>query len=117
MIDNIKTAKSIQIPQEHLGYFTFHGEGETDGKRKLKFCSTRSIERITYVKKSIDLYNKFLESFGNHKVSRFILHPDTINRKTSRHSQIEQLALSLSQIVDQISYVLNLEEEMHMAKC
>jgi hypothetical protein len=30
----------IQIPTSFKGYFTIHGEGETDGIRKIKFSST-----------------------------------------------------------------------------
>jgi hypothetical protein len=31
--------KKMQIPEEFKGYLTLHGEGETDGRRKILFSS------------------------------------------------------------------------------
>lgn len=39
----------------------------------------------------------------DHKVSRLVLHPDTLTIKTDRDTQIEMLACSLSEMAEKIN--------------
>jgi hypothetical protein len=102
IMEKIDTDKPIHIP-EYSGYFTFHGEGETDGKKRIKFCSPDNHERSTYIEHCINLYNRLLECLPNYKVSRLILHPDTLNKRSERNAQIDLLAYSLSELTDKIN--------------
>jgi hypothetical protein len=103
IMKKIKIDKTIHIPLEYTGYFSFHGEGETDGKKRIKFCSSDNHERSTYISQCVNLYNRVSECLANYKVSRLILHPDTLNRRLNRHAQIELLAYSLSEMTDKIN--------------
>jgi hypothetical protein len=84
------------------GYFTIHGEGETDQKSKIRFCSKDSNERKQYVSESIFLYSSVLNYLYPKKVSRIILHPDGLSHKISRREQIELLVMSLTEIAEKI---------------
>jgi hypothetical protein len=56
--DNLKYS-SIALENTRFlkfpGYFTIHGEGETDGKVKIKFSSDNATERRRYIKESINV--------------------------------------------------------------
>ena len=61
---NIITLDHISPPINDIpGYFTIHGEGETDQKSKIRFCSKNSNERKQYVNESIFLYSSVLNYF------------------------------------------------------
>lgn len=103
--DNLKYS-SIALENTRFlkfpGFLTIHGEGETDGKAKIKFSSDNTTERRRYIKECINLYSFVLRHFCSHKVLRVILHPDTLSNKFTREKQIEILATSLTEIADKL---------------
>ncbi len=76
------------------GYITLHGEGETDGKRKILFSSANSTDRHHYVSNCAILYQKVIDHFHD-KTRRLILHPDSLNSREPRETQLGTLATSL----------------------
>jgi hypothetical protein len=90
------------LPDTFDGYITSHGEGETDGKRRILFSSSNDTERRQYVSNCIILYQKVIDHFDN-KVRRLILHPDSISSKVPRQTQLEALARSLVEMHDRLS--------------
>lgn len=96
------------VPSSDL-YFTFHGEGETDGKKKIRFCSTNREERRKYITESIHLYTLVSEKFPSGKIRRLILHPDSIHKGPSRNVQISILADSLIALSDGLKAALDCE--------
>ena len=84
------------------GYVTLHGEGETDGKRKIAFCSHDESTRKNYITECVNLYSTILTKAEKHNVERIILHPDTLTSKIGRPQQLELLAKSLSELCDRL---------------
>jgi len=91
---------SLKEPVGFPGYFTFHGEGETDGKRRINLCAPDSIIRREYIKESLDLYYLVACNLKSHRIVRLILHPDSLMQRITRKQAIEFLALSLVEISD-----------------
>lgn len=94
--------QSAILPDAFGGYVTLHGEGETDGKRKILFSSANSIERRHYLSNCVILYQKVIDHFDN-KVRRLILHPDSVSSMKPRQTQLEVLATSLVEMHDGLS--------------
>lgn len=104
--DNLKHRLDV-IPDLGLstsfgGYVTLHGEGETDGKRKIAFCSYDEPIRKNYIRECVDLYSTILTKTDKYDVERIILHPDSLTSKIGRSQQLELLAKSLSELCDHI---------------
>lgn len=97
--DNIKHL--AVLPETFTGYITLHGEGETDGKRKILFSSANSVERLQYVSDCVILYQKVIDHFYN-KTRRLILHPDSISKREPRGTQLQALAASLVEMHDRL---------------
>src|SRR5690242_3225996 len=91
---DIITRNNIKIPENFIGYLTIHGEGETDGIPKIKFCSSDKEQRQKYVNESVNLYSLISKCINTHTIPRVILHPDNLSKKISRKQQIELLAKS-----------------------
>jgi len=96
-------SKLIQ-EQVQSGNISLHGEGETDGKKRIQFSSPNETERRRYILESVSLYSLVLESFDINRVQRIILHPDTFSHKVSRKKQIASLVTSLLEIRDKLKH-------------
>src|SRR5271157_2710439 len=90
------------LPDSFRGYITIHGEGETDGKRRLEFTSPDHHQRSSYVDETLKLFNKGILSLGSRRIKRLILHPDSNRKGESRERQIKFLAQSLEEMRDGI---------------
>lgn len=95
--------KSERLGQFHLhpdfdGFLSIHGEGETDGKRKILLSSVNQSERQRYVRETIRLYSSVIQQFKPNSLKRVIIHPDTLDRRISRFEQIMNLAASLTEL-------------------
>jgi sugar phosphate isomerase/epimerase len=82
------------------GYVTIHGEGETDGRNTIRFCSTGHSERNQYVQSAAGRYLSVIDLFGSGRVRRIILHPSTLSKKRDRNEQLQVLARSLEELKD-----------------
>ena len=104
--DNLKhrlyAIHDLGVSNTFGGYVTLHGEGETDGKRKIVFCSHDESTRKNYVTECVNLYSTILTKTDKYNVERIILHPDTLTSKIGRTQQLELLAKSLSELSDRI---------------
>jgi hypothetical protein len=89
------------LPDTFSGYITLHGEGETDGKKRILFSSSNDTERRQYVSNCVILYQKVIDHFHD-RVRRLILHPDSIHSKEPREIQLATLATSLVEIYDRL---------------
>lgn len=86
------------VSDDYDGFITIHGEGETDGIRKILFCSEDNNKRQRYVSESVALYSSVIANLMPHRVERIVVHPDTIDRKSPRSQQIGRLAESLKEL-------------------
>lgn len=93
---NAELIESYQVSADFQGFITIHGEGETDGKRKILFSSIDNNIRERYLNESITLYSSVITRFKPQTVRRIVVHPDTIDRKHPRGLQIRNLAESLT---------------------
>jgi hypothetical protein len=92
------------VSPDFEGLVTLHGEGETDGIRKIMFSSSDSSVRMSYC---VDLVNAVITArdvLGS-KLAALIIHPPTRNRRFSREQEIEWLADSLSILVERLGSV------------
>jgi hypothetical protein len=96
---------SFNIHPDFHGYITIHGEGETDGKRRVLFCTENQSERNRYVTETVHLFCSAVRRLPPNSVKRVIIHPDTLDRKLSRESQISNLAASLTELSRNLSDV------------
>jgi hypothetical protein len=94
--------RTLVVPNTFAGHLSFHGEGETDGKRKIKFSSNDPGEREQYIKECINLYSLVSRQLSPHRILRLILHPDTLSMKVPRSEQIGLLAISLTEIIEKL---------------
>lgn len=99
---NISEIRSNKLSFDFDGYLTFHGEGETDGIKKIHLSSPNESLRKRYVKESAELYVAALEATDAYETTRFILHPDNLISKYPRPLQIKFLAHSLTELSDSI---------------
>ena len=86
------------LPDTFSGYITLHGEGETDGKRKILFSSANGPARRHYVSNCVIFYQKVIDHFHD-RVRRLILHPDSIHSKEPRKTH-SYFTTSLVEIYD-----------------
>lgn len=101
---NLQLIPDLPSPAPHM-YYTIHGEGETDGIKKIKLCSRNSDERKKYIQECIQLYTLVSELFPANCIKRLILHPDSIDRRATREDQISLLASSLTELADKLSNI------------
>lgn len=104
--DNLKhkldAIPALDVSTTFGGHVTLHGEGETDGKHRISFCSNDESTRKNYITECVNLYSNILTRTDKHDVKRIILHPDTLVSKIGRLKQLELLAKSLSELGDRI---------------
>jgi hypothetical protein len=103
LLSNIGPLCNIVQPSRYRGHFTIHGEGETDGKKKIKFSSTDRRERERYINECIGLYSFVLTRLSPHRILRVILHPDTLSKRVSRSEQLSLLAMSLTEVAEKLN--------------
>lgn len=104
----IQVHDKLRLRSEHLGQFhlhpdfdgfvTIHGEGETDGKRKILFSSVNQSKRQHYVRETTRLYSSVIHQVKPNSVKRVIVHPDTLDPRTSRFEHLINLADSLNEM-------------------
>lgn len=86
--DKLKIKKDLfyeyKVSDSFYGFFTLHGEGETDGSRRIFFCSDEKDVRERYVRESTNLYNSFIDILHPCKIKRIIVHPDTLVGTSTR---------------------------------
>lgn len=107
--DKLKANTSLldlyKVYDDFGGFITIHGEGETDGIRKILFSSYDEGIRKRYVNESAALYSSIIPHLKPHTVSRIVVHPDTFNRKSPRSQQIRSLAESLNELNESLGNV------------
>lgn len=94
----------VNFPDSFSGYVTLHGEGETDGRRRIQFCSPDNSERQRYISNCLTLYETVIDHLKG-EVRRVILHPDSLASRTQKQAQIQLLAASLADLQDKLSKV------------
>jgi hypothetical protein len=94
----------FRISEKFRGYVVIHGEGETDGKTRIRFSSHVDSERKTYVQGFSHMISSILESLQN-KSRAIIVHPGRYHKNYSRKLQISWLAESLVRLCDLLSPV------------
>ena len=98
-----ESARQRHVPRlanSFKGYITIHGEGETDIRDRIRFCSTDYTQRKHYIESSAKLYLSAVNCIGSHGVRRIVLHPDALSRKQDRNEQLQILADSLAELKD-----------------
>ena len=105
---NTNLLNLYNVSPNFAGYVTIHGEGETDGKKKILFCSDDGEKRRSYVREMIDLYSSVQVHLNPHKVMRLVVHPDTLSRNNARGQQIEYLVESLDDLTESFRWSRNL---------
>lgn len=83
------------LAYSYHGYVTIHCEGETDGKRRLRFASPDAVQRDAYLRESLNLVAGAIHRIMPWPTRRVILHPDTMWRGAPRQYLIEALAQSI----------------------
>jgi sugar phosphate isomerase/epimerase len=97
--DNLRPGiDRLFIADNYEGFITLHGEGETDGLRRIRFSCPNKQDRVKYTKRVVRLFNYAMKAAGTVLVQAAIIHPDTLHRGRSRASQIEWLAESLMEL-------------------
>ena len=84
-----------RVSPEFKGSVTLHGEGETDGKRKILFSSEDREKRVSYSTQLASALSTVQKRLDKHLIA-LIVHPPTHNRRFSRSKEIKWLAESLS---------------------
>lgn len=104
--DKLKSKNNLlnlyNVSPNFLGCITIHGEGETDGKKRILFCSDDKDRTKHYIKESVTLYASIMQYLYPHKVNRLIVHPDTLAKKIPRRKQIQHLAESLVKLSENL---------------
>jgi hypothetical protein len=101
MKDNLEKIKQLSIAEDFKGFVTIHGEGETDGRKRILFSSQLNA-RTDYVKQCAQLYSKVIKHLYPITVKRIIAHPSSLDRNGSRRDQIYALSESLVALQDLI---------------
>jgi len=99
--DRLRNQKlMVQVSGSFKGHVTMHGEGETEGKKRIMFCSEDESERKEYVRSSASLYASVIDMLWPKRVRRIILHPSKLSRKQNRNEKLQVLARSLGELKD-----------------
>lgn len=95
-------------------YIVLHGEGEMDGKRRIKLASFDTQKRLDYITFLSDSYQDFKYNFGD-LIKSVVLHPDSLRNSKHQDKKIELLVDSLIRLEDEL-YPVNLVIESRGSK-
>jgi hypothetical protein len=98
--DFLVERRRVQVPKNYRGFITLHGEGETDGKERIKFADPSRTIRLRYVAKVSRIFNRASEQVGSSLVRAAIVHPGRIARTYDKDRQFSWFADSLAELRD-----------------
>jgi hypothetical protein len=98
--DFLRRGVSAFAPDHFGGFLTLHGEGETDGHRRIRFSSPSRRDRIRYAKHSARMFNLAHDQIGPLRTRAVIVHPSTLSGRFTRFAQIEWFVESLCTLSD-----------------
>jgi hypothetical protein len=90
-----------RVSPEFGGLVTLHGEGETDGKRRILFSSEDRQIRVSYSSRLARSLSEVHDQLGKQLIA-LIVHPPSHCRHHSRNQEIKWLAESLSILCDKV---------------
>jgi hypothetical protein len=98
--DFLVERRQVHIPKNYRGFITLHGEGETDGRRRIKFADPSRTIRLRYVAKVARIFNRVSEQVGSSLVKAVIVNPSHLARTHHKDTQFAWFADSLAELRD-----------------
>jgi len=100
-LKELKKMGLIELLDQKSVFIVLHGEGEMDGKRRIRFCHPDPDERCSYIKFISELYSTIID-LTNNSVTSIVLHPDIRRSGISKQNQLDLLVKSLLDLSDNL---------------